>query len=69
MDNKDKIIEEIKEQSKAKTLSRFISTHPDEDHFQGIHWLDDVKPIQNFYVKKIMLSKVWKQIHSKDTAN
>ena len=39
--------QEIKEQSKAKTLSRFISTHPDEDHFGGIHWLDDVKPIQN----------------------
>jgi len=52
MDNKDQIIEEIKEQSKAKTLSRFISTHPDEDHFGGIHWLDDVKPIQNFYVVK-----------------
>lgn len=52
MDNKDRIIKEIKEQSKAKTLSRFISTHPDEDHFGGIHWLDDEMPIQNFYVVK-----------------
>lgn len=52
MDNKDQIIEEIKEQSKTKSISRFISTHPDEDHFGGIHWLDDEKSIQNFYVVK-----------------
>lgn len=52
VDNKDRIIAEIKEQSKAKTLSRFISTHPDEDHFGGIHWLDNELPIQNFYVVK-----------------
>ena len=52
MDNKDRIIKEIKEQSKVKKLSRFISTHPDEDHFGGIHWLDDEMPIQNFYVVK-----------------
>lgn len=51
-DNKDQILKEIKEQSSAKTLSRFISTHPDEDHFGGIHWLDDEIPIQNFYVVK-----------------
>lgn len=52
MDNKDRIIAEVKEQSKTKTLSRFISTHPDEDHFGGIHWLDNELPIQNFYVVK-----------------
>lgn len=52
MDNKDRIIAEVKQQSKTKTLSRFISTHPDEDHFGGIHWLDDELPIQNFYVVK-----------------
>lgn len=51
-DNKDNIIEEIKEQSKGKYISRFISTHPDEDHFGGIYWLDDEIPIQNFYVVK-----------------
>lgn len=59
--NKDLIIQEIKEQSKAKTISRFISTHPDEDHFGGIHWLDDEIPILNFYVVKN------KAIKSEDT--
>lgn len=59
--NKDLIIQEIKEQSKTKTISRFISTHPDEDHFGGIHWLDDEIPILNFYVVKN------KAIKSEDT--
>lgn len=50
--NKDSIIEELKEESKNKGIIRFISTHPDEDHFGGIHWLDDAMPIRNFYVVK-----------------
>ncbi|HGD8094479.1 TPA: hypothetical protein ACI7G4_005063, partial [Escherichia coli] len=46
------IIEEIKEQSAQKSIMRFISTHPDEDHFGGIHLLDDEIKIHNFYVIK-----------------
>ena len=28
---------------------RFISTHPDQDHIQGIEYLDELKLIPNFY--------------------
>jgi len=48
----DEIIAEIKEQSKEKSISRFISTHPDEDHYAGIEKLDKKVPISNFYVVK-----------------
>lgn len=51
-DNRDNIIQELKHESKEKRIIRFICTHPDEDHFGGIHWLDDSMPINNFYVVK-----------------
>lgn len=51
-DNKDEIISEIKSESKNKGIVRFISTHPDEDHIQGIKDLDDEISIVNFYVVK-----------------
>ncbi|MBA2935652.1 MBL fold metallo-hydrolase [Sphingomonas sp. CGMCC 1.13654] len=51
-DNADAIIDELKEVSKDKGVSRFICTHPDEDHFGGIERLDDKMPIANFYVVK-----------------
>jgi beta-lactamase superfamily II metal-dependent hydrolase len=34
----------------GKGVQRFISTHPDEDHFGGIHLLDDAITLLNFYV-------------------
>lgn len=51
-DNRDEIIQELKHESRDKGIKRFICTHPDEDHFCGIHWLDDDMPIYNFYVVK-----------------
>lgn len=48
--NADSIIGELKNESKNKGIVRFISTHPDEDHFGGIHLLDNAMPIMNFYV-------------------
>ncbi|HAT3514867.1 TPA: MBL fold metallo-hydrolase [Serratia marcescens] len=51
-DNTDAIIKEMQAQAKGKGISRFISTHPDEDHFGGIHLLDDAMKIYNFYVVK-----------------
>ncbi|AMK16682.1 ComEC/Rec2 family competence protein [Sphingobium sp. MI1205] len=50
--NADQIIKELKEQSAGKEITRFICTHPDEDHFGGIERLDDAMPIVNFYVVK-----------------
>jgi len=48
-DNKEDIVIELKEESKNKNITRFISTHPDEDHIQQLNYLDDKMPITNFY--------------------
>lgn len=48
-ENQEKIMDEIVEQSKGKGITRFISTHPDDDHFQHIEYYDERKPIENFY--------------------
>ena len=47
--NKDDIINEIVEESKNKSIKRFISTHPDDDHIHGLKYLDDEINIINFY--------------------
>ena len=51
-DNAKDIIAELKQAAAGKGVQRFICTHPDEDHFGGLHLLDDAMPIQNFYVVK-----------------
>jgi hypothetical protein len=48
-DNKEVIATEIKNKSQRKGISRFISTHPDEDHIQGLKYLDGQLGIVNFY--------------------
>lgn len=50
--NKEDIIAEIKNKSSKKGIVRFISTHPDEDHLQGLKYLDDQLGIVNFYCVK-----------------
>ena len=40
-DNADYIIAEIKRESAEKGITRFICTHPDDDHFGGIELLAD----------------------------
>ena len=45
---RSEIIREIKERSAGK-LCRFISTHPDQDHIEGLNQLDEQWPINNFY--------------------
>ena len=51
-ENADAIISELKTESAGNGITRFISTHPDEDHIQGIGKLDSEMPIINFYVVK-----------------
>lgn len=46
---KDEILEEIRDLRAQKTINRFISTHPHNDHFLGIEALDDQSEIINFY--------------------
>lgn len=48
-DNKKVIVDEIIEESKNKGIHRFISTHPDEDHIQGLEYLNKRWEIVNFY--------------------
>lgn len=51
-ENKNKILNEIKILSKGKTIQRFISTHPDNDHIGGLDILDDEMEFLNFYCVK-----------------
>ena len=39
--NKKSIVDELIRESSSKTLTRFISTHPDGDHFGGIEYGTD----------------------------
>lgn len=51
------IIDEIKKIKKSKTITRFISTHPDKDHYGGLDDLDDALGIINFYCVKNKATK------------
>ena len=51
-DNKKEIVDELKDESSGKNITRFISTHPDEDHIQKLDYLDCNMPINNFYCVK-----------------
>ena len=51
-DTREDIVSELKRESKGKNITRFLSTHPDEDHIQQINYLDDEMPINNFYCVK-----------------
>ena len=48
-DTEDNIVSEIIEKEKEKNITRFISTHPDEDHICGLKYLDEKIGILNFY--------------------
>ena len=47
--SRDKDFCEIKKESDKKGITRFISTHPDEDHIKGLVELDDLLNLKNFY--------------------
>jgi beta-lactamase superfamily II metal-dependent hydrolase len=44
-----RIVNELKSKSKDKGVTRFISTHPDDDHVRGLKYLNEKMPIVNFY--------------------
>lgn len=48
-ENKKRIVDELISESKGKEITRFISTHPDEDHVQMLDYLDDRMRLLNFY--------------------
>lgn len=43
------IIEEVTQEKNKKGITRFISTHPDDDHIHGLARLDKAINILNFY--------------------
>lgn len=45
----DGILQELKTQRAGKSVTRFISTHPDQDHLAGLVDLDDGVALRNFY--------------------
>lgn len=51
-DNADDIIADIKAAKRGKGISRFISTHPDQDHIAGLKQIDEEIGIDNFYCVK-----------------
>jgi len=56
-EKKEHIVRELKEESHDKSIKRFISTHPDEDHIFNLEHLDDELNVLNFYCVKNETSK------------
>lgn len=56
-DRKSEILDEVNNLAGKKGIVRFISTHPDQDHVQGIEYLDELKLIPNFYCVDNNVSK------------
>ena len=56
-DRQDEILDEIEFAKHGKGITRFISTHPDQDHLHGLVHLDDRFEIPNFYVVKNAATK------------
>ena len=51
------ILDELDREREGKDVQRFISTHPDQDHIQGLVRLDDHIRILNFYCVKNATTK------------
>lgn len=64
-ENKKRIVDELIRESASKKLTRFISTHPDGDHFGGIEYLNSRMPIVNFYCVKNSATKAIETIDFK----
>jgi beta-lactamase superfamily II metal-dependent hydrolase len=56
-DDRETIVDELKRESKDKGITRFISTHPDDDHIGGLTYLHEQMPIVNFYTVKNSATK------------
>lgn len=56
-DNEHNILNEIALLRAKKTIARFISTHPDEDHIRGIDRFEKKIGIENFYCVKNSATK------------
>ncbi len=48
-DRRETILNELEQSARNKSIRRFISTHPDEDHIHGIEHIDKAGLCENFY--------------------
>ncbi len=55
--NRERIVDELESERNGKNITRFISTHPDQDHIGGLLYLDDRMEILNFYCVKNAATK------------
>jgi hypothetical protein len=53
----DAILADVSGRARKKGISRFVSTHPDEDHLRGLTLLDNKLQISNFYCIKNSATK------------
>ena len=51
-ERREEILNELKSASGDKGIKRFISTHPDKDHIEGLEHIDDLGLAWNFYCVK-----------------
>lgn len=56
-ENRERISDEIFDGKREKSITRFISTHPDEDHICGLSYLDEKINLLNFYCVKNAATK------------
>jgi beta-lactamase superfamily II metal-dependent hydrolase len=56
-DTEQHILAQVSTLAKKKGITRFISTHPDDDHLQGLIKLDEKISIVNFYCVKNTATK------------
>lgn len=56
-DRAQTILDELKIKKKGKLITRFISTHPDDDHIHGLSFLSQQIPLMNFYCVKNSVKK------------
>ncbi len=56
-DDREAILKDIQRARKGNGITRFISTHPDEDHLLGLKDLDGELGLVNFYCIKNLVTK------------
>lgn len=56
-DDRSTIVAELRQKMAGKGITRFISTHPDDDHIRGLEYLDDQLSLLNFYCVKNAATK------------
>ena len=56
-EDRNDIVAELESESKNKSIVRFISTHPDDDHILGLSYLHEKMNLLNFYCVKSEATK------------